>query len=145
MSARSQIVDALVEQFKNINGQAPYNINIFDNCYNKHKFWDEVTDFPSIYVVAGKEDREYQTAGFKWGYLGISIKVYVKQEEPQEQLEKLLSDIELVIDNSYRLTYGPNPGEETAEIRITSIVTDEGLLVPYGIGEVNINVQYQVL
>lgn len=145
MSARSQIVDALVEELKAINGVAPYNINIFNNCFSKHKFWDEVQDFPSIYVVAGKEDREYLPGAFKWGHLGISIKVYVKKEEPQEDLEKLISDIELVIDNSFRLTYGPNPGEETTEIRITSIVTDEGLLVPYGIGEVNINVQYQVL
>ncbi len=143
MSARQDIVKALVQEFKQINGTAPYTVNLSNNVLTKHKFWDEFNDFPAVCVVAGKEEREYLPGNFSWGFLGVSIKVYVKQEDPAEQLEALLTDIESVINKSYRLTYAA--GKETAEIRITSIVTDEGLLVPYGIGEVNISVQYQVI
>lgn len=145
MSARRNIVDALVSELKKIDGTGKFKTNIFSNCIGRHKFWDECTDFPTVCVVDGQEQREYLPGGFKWGYLGISIKLYVKAEEPSEPLQDLISDIELVIDNSTTLAYGLMPGQQTAEIRVTSIVTDEGLLAPYGIGEININVQYQVL
>ncbi len=145
MSARTSITQALVAKLKLINGEAPYTSNIFNNCFPKNKFWDECSDFPTVFVVAGQEQREYKPGGFKWGFLNISLKVYVKQEDPQEALEALLDDLEKVIDNNIVLTYGEGPGQQTADIMIEDIVTDEGLLVPYGIGEVNIRVQYQVL
>jgi hypothetical protein len=143
MSARQEIVKALQAKFKEVNGSPPYSTNVYNNVYTKHRFWDEVSDFPCVCVVAGTESREYLPGNFVWGFFGISIKVYVKQEDPAEELEALITDIESVINASYRLAYAA--GKETAEMRITSIVTDEGLLVPYGIGEVNISVQYQVL
>jgi len=145
MSARKKIVEAFVAELKKIDGTGIYTTNVFNNVFSKHKFWDEVPDFPTLCVVGGQEQREYLSGGFKWGHYGISIKVYVKNEDPAELLEALISDIELALDNSTTLTYGVLPGQQTAEVRVTSIVTDEGLLVPYGIGEVNISVQYQVL
>lgn len=145
MSARSDIVKALVAAFKQIDGSSPYLSNIFGNCVPKHVFWDEVSDFPYMCVVDGSEQREYLPGGFKWGYLGISIKIYVKDEESSLKLQDLMSDVEKVLDNSTRLVYGTGEGQQTAEIRVTSLVTDEGLLAPYGIGEININVQYQVV
>jgi hypothetical protein len=143
MSARQDIVKALVEKLKLIKPANGYQVDLWDNVITKHKFWDEVNDFPFVCVVAGQETREYLPGTMSWGFLGIAIKVYVKQEDPAEELEALLTDIESVIDDSFRLEYAP--GKMTADIKITSIVTDEGLLVPYGIGEVNISVQYQVI
>lgn len=145
MSARSSITKALVEKFKEINGEAPYQANVFTNVVNKLKFWDEISDFPYLCVVPGNESREYLPGDFKWGYLGVSIKAYVKGEDPITELEQLLEDIELVVDANRQLVYGTSPGEETTEIDITSIVTDEGLLTPYGVGEVNLLIRYQVL
>lgn len=143
MSARQDITKALADKFKTIKIADGFKTDLWDNVLTKHKFWDEINQFPCVCVIAGSEAREYLPGAFKWGHLGISIKVYVKQEDPAEALEDLLSDIESVINNNFRLPYAPN--KETAEIRVASIVTDEGLLVPYGIGEVNISVQYQVL
>jgi hypothetical protein len=110
------------------------------------KFWDEVNDFPCIYVVPSSESREYLPGDFKWGYLNISLKAYVKSEEPVQELENLLEDIETIVDANRVLVYdATTAGAETTEILITSIVTDEGLLVPYGVGEINLQVRYQVL
>lgn len=146
MSARSSIVKALAEKFKIIDGTGTYKTNISGNAYTKLRFWDEVNDFPCIYVVAGQETREYHPGAFKWGYLNISIKCYVKGEDPQAELENLLEDIETVLDANRNLVYDTNvAGAQLTEISITSIVTDEGLLEPYGIGEVNIIVQHYVL
>lgn len=146
MSVRTSIIKALAEKFKLINGEAPYNTNIYNNAYPKLKFWDEVNDFPSIYMSTGSETREYLPGGFKWAFLGVSLKLYVKGEDPAQELEDLLEDVEKVIDANRTLIYDTEvAGAQTTEILINSIVTDEGLLEPHGVGEVNIVVQYQVL
>jgi hypothetical protein len=145
MSARSSIVKALVEKLKLINGIAPYNTDLSTNAFAALKFWDEVLDFPCVYAVQGSETREYLPADFTWGYLNISLKVYVKDEDPQQKLEYLLEDIETVINANRVLVYNTDTNACTTEILITSIVTDEGLLVPYGVGEINLQVRYQVL
>lgn len=145
MSRRTSIVKALVEKLKAIDGSEPYKTNVFNNVDSKLKFWDEVQDFPSVFVVPGPERRDYLPGEFKWGFLSVSLKVYVKGEEPQAQLEELLEDIENCVDSNRVLVYEEAPGHETTEILITSIVTDEGLLAPYGVGEITLQVQYQVL
>lgn len=146
MSARQKIVASLVEAIKRLNNTGNYTVDIYNNVVNKHLFWPDVNDFPFVCVVAGQEQREYLPGNFIWGHLGIALKAYVKDgDDPSILLENLLSNLELIIDESSVLRYGPNPGEETADIRVTSIITDEGLLLPYGIGEINIIVQYQVL
>lgn len=142
MSQRSKIVNALVEKLKQINGITPYKSNLYGkNVINKLKFWDEVSDFPTICVVAGNETREYLPSNFKWGFLNIALKLYVYGENSHELLENIISDVELVIESNENLTIDTGT---TTEILITSIVTDEGLLSPYGVGEVNLQVRYQV-
>lgn len=145
MSRRKSIANALAEALKDINGTDPYKTDLFNNVIPKLKFWDEVQDFPHVSVVAGQEQREYLPAQFKWGWLSVSLKVYVKGEEPQDILEQVLEDIERCIDANNNIPYGEGSADRAVEIHITSITTDEGLLAPYGVGEINLQVQYQVL
>lgn len=145
MSARATIVDGLVELFKTQLDGVNNPTNLYNNVTNKLKFWDEVNDFPFLCVVAGAESREYLPSRQKWGFLNISIKVYVKAEEPVEALENLLVDLEKVLDSNRNIPCYTSPPIDTTEILITSIVTDEGLLDPYGVGEVSLQVRYPVL
>lgn len=145
MSRRISIVKAIVNKLKTINGTGQFNTKLFNNVYPLLKFWDEVNDFPSVYVTPGSEMREYHPSDFTWGFLGIAIKVYTKGEDAQEQLELLLEDIERVIDANRVLVYDTTNNYETTEILITSITTDEGLLAPYAIGEINLQVRYQLV
>jgi hypothetical protein len=145
MSRRSSIVKALVEKIKEINGTAPYNSNLSGNAYAKLEFWDTVRDFPAVYVTPGSETREYLPGDFTWSFLGVCIKVYVKGEDAQEQLETLLEDIEVCVDANRVLVYDTDNNYETTEILITSITTDEGLLAPYGVGEINLHVRYPIM
>jgi hypothetical protein len=145
MSARTKITNALVEKLKLIDGTGIFKTNLFGNVFNRHMFYDEINDFPAIYVVPGSESREYLPSDFKWGYLNIALKVYVKDEDSSTELENLFEDIEYIIDNNRQLVYDTAPGAQTTEILISSIVTDEGLLAPYGVGEVSLMVRYQVL
>jgi hypothetical protein len=145
MSARASITNALVDVLKDIDGTGVYQTNIFGNVENKLRFWDELNDFPHICVVPGSESREYLPSDFKWGFLNISLKLYTKSEEPLVELEKLLEDVENVVDSNRALIYDVETNSRTTEILISSIVTDEGLLAPYGVGEINLQVRYQVL
>ena len=145
MSKRTSILSAITEKLKLIDGNDPYNTNLFNNSYPKLKFWDEVNDFPAIYGSTGTETREYHPAGFIWAYVGISLKVYTRGENAQDQLEGLLEDIETVINNNRTLVYDDINNYETTEILVVSITTDEGLLVPYAVGEINLQVRYQLM
>jgi len=146
MTRRISIVTALAEKFKVIDGTGSYKTDLNDNSYPKLKFWDEVTDFPCVYLTAGSEIREYMPSSFTWGFLNISVKVYVRSEsEAQQQLEDLLDDLEKVIDANRVLVYDTTSNLSTTEILIQSITTDEGLLAPYGVGEINLQVRYALV
>jgi hypothetical protein len=142
-SKRSSIIKALSEKLKEIDGTGKYHINLFGNVTPRLKFWDEVNDFPSVFMTAGTELREYLPRNFTWGYLNISIKVYTKSEDnASDQLELLLADIETCIDANRVLVYDTDNNLETTEILVQSITTDEGLLVPFAVGEINLQVRY---
>jgi hypothetical protein len=145
MLARSKIADALVEQLKSVDGASPYLINFHKNVRKKLIFWDEIDDFPFICVVAGDETRQYLPSDFKWAFLNVNIKVYVKAEDAEEELEKALIDIERVIDANCTLAYDPDDITKTTEdIRILSISTDEGLLNPIGVGDILLQIRYDL-
>jgi hypothetical protein len=117
MSVRTSILNALVAKLNTISIVNGYKTDLVEYAHSKLKFWDECVQYPAIFSTTGSETREYLPGGFKWGFLGISLKIYVKSETSAEDLEKLLEDV----------------------------VTDEGLLEPYGVGEINLTVQYPVL
>jgi len=142
MTARTSIVAALVTKFKGINGVAPYNSKLWNNVSPKLIFWDEVTDYPTLCVTAGVETRDYLPGDFKWGFLNVNTRIYVEGDDAQAQLEDILGDLEMVIDANNELEY--ETGKSTTEIRITKIYTDEGLLLPQGVGEFLIQVRYEI-
>lgn len=145
MSRRTSIIKALAEKLKLIDGQEPYSTNLYNNAYPKLKFWDEVEDFPSVYLSPGTEQREYLPGDFTWGFLGVSVKVYCRGDEAQDELERLLEDIEHCVDANRVLVYDTTKNYDTTEILIQSITTDEGLLAPYAVGEINLQVRYAIM
>lgn len=144
MSRRTSILKALVDKLKSIDG-VQYKSNVFNNAYPILVFWDSCNDFPAIYGSTGSEQREYLPSNFTWAYLGISLKLYCKGEDSQDQLEQLLEDVESVIDANRVIVYDPIKNYETTEILVASITTDEGLLAPYSVGELNLQVKYQLM
>lgn len=145
MSRRTSILKALSESFKVIDGNTPYKTNLYNDVHPKLRFWDEISSWPAIYMSPGMEYREYLPGGFKWGFINISLKLYVKGDEAQDLLEDLIEDVERVIDSNQVLVYDTDNNYETTDMNIQSITTDEGLLSPYGVGEVNIQVRYAVM
>lgn len=144
---RTEIVEFLVEQLKQINGeQSPYDTsytfgnNLFNNVYRKLKFIDEVNDFPALYLAAGTEIRDFQSENLTVATLDVIIRVYVYGEDNSQAIsESLVQDIEHII-----YSIGDNPDKGILDITIDSISADEGLAAPYGIAEVELSVVYRL-
>ena len=144
-TARKKIVEAIVEKLNKIDGQHPFNSNIFNNAHGNMVFLDQIQEYPKICVVSGDESREYQPGEFKWRFLSLDIRVYVEdQDDPQEVLALLMEDIERVIDDNDVLIYDDtvSPNLTTTSLTLQSLTTDEGVLTPLGIGEIAIECRY---
>jgi hypothetical protein len=142
---RKKIAEALVNKVKEIDGNYPFNSNIYQNADSHLVFLDEIQQYPKVCVVAGDEVRQYQPGGFKWRFITITIRVYVEDaNDPQENLSLLLEDIERVVDDNDILVYDDtvSPPLSSTSVTIQSISTDEGVITPLGIGEMVIEVRY---
>lgn len=143
---RRRVINEIVTQFKNINGGIStydafytYLTNLNNNVFRRIKFLHEVNDFPSVYLQADLESRTYHSTGLTEGFLPIVIRCYVNSPTPINDLENLAQDIEHIL---YNWTTDPTLG--IMDITIETISNDEGLLEPFGIGEIFIEVQYEL-
>ena len=144
-SRRANILRALAEKLKDIDGSGAFLTDLQNNVHPRLKFWDEVVEFPAIHLNAGAETRQYQAGGYKDRFLAVTIRCYVQDEEDAtEALNLLMEDIETVIEDNSRLEYtdSQNNTFNTQQITIVSINTDEGVLEPLGVGEMLIEVRY---
>lgn len=141
---RQAIINALVDKLKGIDGSGEYLTNLFNNVHPRLKFWDEIEEFPAVHLNAGSESREYQGGGYKDRFMSVTLRCYVNSEDAVEDLDKLLEDVEVVLEDNSRLQYIDRKGvtQYTHQITIISIDTDEGVLEPYGVGEMTIEVRY---
>ena len=144
---RSEIVDFLITELKNIDGGTSnysasytFNVNLFNNVYRGVKFLDEVNDFPAIYLAAGAENREFESLSLTVATLDVTIRAYVYGEDNSQSLaDDLVQDIEHVI-----YSIGDNPDKGVQDIIIDSITVDEGLVEPYGLAEVTLQIAYRL-
>lgn len=140
---RQQIISGIVELLRaNLNGQSPYTTNIYENVKGKQIFWDEVNDYPFVCIYAGEESREYLPGNFKWAFLTVNIRIYVEDEDAHDRLQEIFDDIEAILDSNNDLTVNGN--DLSTDIRILSLADDEGLLNPLGVGEITLEVRYEV-
>ena len=121
-----------------------FSTDLGEQVFSRMKFWDEITEFPCICLVAGPESIVHQGAGLKDRYLDVTLRAYVNEEDSILALEKLLEDVEIILDNNGRLAYEDSSGalNYTRGIIITLIDTDQGALAPLGVGEMTLQVKY---
>ena len=144
-TARKRISDSLVAKLNEIDGNHPFNSNMFLNAHSGLTFLDDIQEYPKVCVIAGDETRQYQPNEFKWRFLSLSIRVYVEdQDDPQEVLTQMMEDIERVIDENDVLTYDDtvSPNLTTTSLTLQSLSTDEGVLKPLGVGEMILECRY---
>jgi aspartate/tyrosine/aromatic aminotransferase len=138
------IVTALAEKLRTIDGSGSFRSDVSKNVSERLLFWDEVKDFPAVHLNAGTETRTYQGGGYKDRFLTITIRIYVQEEDSTYALEKVIEDVETILEDNSRLAYVDQDGvtQYTQQISILTIDTDEGVLDPLGVAEISCEVRY---
>lgn len=143
-SRRMSIITALAGKLRTINGSTPFRSDVSQNVSERLLFWDEVKDFPAVHLNAGTETRTYQGGGYKDRFLAVTIRIYVQEENATYALEKVIEDVETVLEDNSRLAYidGTGATQYTQQISILTIDTDEGVLDPLGVAELSCEIRY---
>lgn len=146
LSRRKEITEFLVNELKKINGgistfdsNYTYSTDVANNVFRRLKFLDEINDFPTICINAGSEARIYDTYGLITGDLNLNIRAYLKAENPITAAENLADDIEHIV---YHI--GDKSDMGMLNLIMQSVSTDEGLVAPFGILEIDILARYQL-
>lgn len=146
MSNRSDINDFIVSQLRNINGRtSPYDstynfkTSLHENVYRGIRFLDEINDFPSIYVSTGREVRKFNTQGNIEARVETTLRCYLYGDDTVNQINDLIQDIEHVI---YNLKF--QPALRVFDVSIITVLTDSGLLIPYGMAEIFLSTRFEI-
>lgn len=110
--------------------------------FRQQKYLDEINDFPTITLSGNPREDLLQTqSGQPFHSMTQSIRGYVNTGYELDSLhesENLARDIETVVDRFSDMS--SNLGVERAQVRAFN--TDEGLLTPYGICELEVEILY---
>jgi hypothetical protein len=147
MSNRTKINNFVIDQLRRIDGYSSpfdplYNFkaNLNTNVYKGLKYLDEINDFPAVYVTSSTEQRIYNTKNNTESLVYTTIRCYVKSDDAELQLNNIIQDIEHII-------YSMKPPADLSSLDITidSILTDSGLLNPYGMAEIFLSSRFEIL
>ena len=133
MARRTEIVNRLVTQLETISGIAKVD--------RRYRFLDDINDFPTVTLGATPtEDYELYGDGQQLKTLRQSIRGYVYTHEEDSLLESelLARQVEDIVEQFASIARDL----DVESAYVTSIGTDEGLMTPYGVAEIEIEVVY---
>ena len=128
---RKQIIDGLVVEL----GQTP-DVDA-SNVHKRFKFLDELNDFPSICFVASSESREQLGINRRLGTIEVALRGYVFDENNVDKAEILAQNVESKVDSFSANVAARANG--VSDARVISFRTDEGLLQPYGVADLELS------
>jgi hypothetical protein len=139
LARRTEILNYLVDRLSTINTTNGYLTNV-SQVHRSYKYLDDINDFPTITFGGVRENNDEYGDGQILKTMTQSIRGYVMTDDDSlHDSENLASDIETVV-NSYA---DSSANLSVHESRVVSVGTDEGLLSPYGIADVTIEIIYE--
>ena len=133
---RKQVIDGFVTEL----GQTP-DVDA-SNVHKRFKFLDELNDFPSVCFVAGTERRDQLGANRRLATIDIALRGYVFDENNVDKAEILAQNVESKVDSFSANVAARANG--VSDARVISFRTDEGLLQPYGVADLEIQIFYDL-
>ena len=103
---------------------------------------DEINDWPTRCFTPGNESRTHFGAGLRWATTLIQLRGYTYDDgvDAMAAAEDLARSIEDIVDQ-FRASH---PSLNVVQMRVQSIRTDEGVMEPYGIADLLIELTYEV-
>jgi len=134
-SRRTDILDALKTHLGQINSVDSNNV------YKSYRWIDELNDYPAITFVARSEQRLHRGDARKLALIIISLRAYVYNGDgAMAEVEQLVRDVETQVTSFT----SENRDLLVESALVASVRTDEGLMHPYGVGDMDINITYDV-
>jgi len=137
MARRTDIIEALV-------GHLGTNTDVHaNNVYRTYKYMHDLNDFPAITFIPNREDRDHFGAGQVHGILAVQLRCYVYDGDTADiadECERLADQIEDAIDTFS----AANRALEVEEARVVTLRTDDGLMTPYGVADLQISILYRL-
>ena len=137
MARRTDIIEALV-------GHLGTNTDVHaNNVYRTYKYMHDLNDFPAITFIPNREDRDHFGDGQVHGILAIQLRCYVYDGDTADiadECERLADQIEEAVDTFA----AANRALEVEEARVVSLRTDDGLMTPYGVADLQISILYRL-
>jgi len=130
----------IIDGFKTELGQTP-DVDA-SNVHKLFKFLDELNDFPSVCFVASSESREQLGANRRLGTIDVALRGYVFDENNVDKAEILAQNVESKVDSFSANVAARANG--VSDARVISFRTDEGLLQPYGVADLEVQILYDV-
>lgn len=137
MARRNDIVEAFVAHLGSNTDVLPANVS------RRFKYLDDVNDFPYITFVPRQESRDHYGSARKLAMIAIDLRIYVYDGDTDDiasECERLADQVEAAVD-TFAATY---PQYEIEEARVATLRTDDGLMTPYGIADLQLSILYEV-
>ena len=155
-SVRTQVVDLLVSDLKNIDGGTatsnpgnfidPYTFksNVFDtNVFRNWKYLEEINDFPTICFMVGAVTRQHVGGDIRYEFFEVNFRGYVHGEDSLNLADDLAEDIDFVVNSFRNKASTTNSTLEISDALVLSVSTDEGLFDPYGLCDIRAQISYR--
>jgi hypothetical protein len=137
MARRTDIIEAFIAHLGS-------NTDVLTaNVYRVFKYLDDVNDFPAITFVPRRIERDHRGAGRQMDVMGIDLRIYVYDGDTADiaaECERLAEQVEEAIDTFA----AANRALEVEEARVATLRTDDGLMSPYGIADIQLAITYEV-
>lgn len=137
MARRTQIIEALV-------GHLGSNTDVHaNNVFRTYKYMHDLNDFPAITFIPRQEQRDHFGDQQVHGIIAVQLRCYVYDGDTSDiadECERLADQIEEAID-TFAETYRQY---EVEEARVVSLRTDDGLMTPYGVADLQVSILYRL-
>lgn len=137
MARRTQIIEALL-------GHLGTNTDVHaNNVFRTYKYMHDLNDFPAITFIPRQEQRDHFGDQQVHGIIAIQLRCYVYDGDTADiadECERLADQIEAAVD-TFADAY---PQYEVEEARVVSLRTDDGLMTPYGVADLQISILYRL-
>lgn len=130
MSQRTDIVTSLISHI---------STSTSSTGFRGYRFLHEINSFPSFYIAFQNESRIHKGAGSVYSIIALNLRGYC-WSDALESIEVYMRELEVAIQ-----TYRPQHLRFVDEARVVSVRTDEGVMQPYGVVDLNLEVLYQVI
>ena len=137
MARRTQILAAFVDH---LGSNTDVHAN---NVHRVYKYMNDLNDFPAITFIPRQEQRDHFGDQQVHGIIAVQLRCYVYDGDTSDiadECERLADQIEAAVD-SFADTY---PQHQVEEARVVSLRTDDGLMAPYGVADLQVSILYRL-